>query len=122
MSVDLMQPQDSKAGSPSPMRQLSPNPLRSSVIAGPGGVSQHAAALADAMYAATAQALSLLCSLAPEVRCPDACAVSAFPNPLWTSQSTAVLRLGTLDLPCHVIARCGQRHWLACSIQHGYSH
>lgn len=69
MSVDLHSRRDSGAGSPSPMRQLSPNPQRSSAAAAAGvGISRHAAALADGMYAAAAQSLSLLCSLAPEVR------------------------------------------------------
>lgn len=81
MSVDLHSRRDSGAGSPSPMRQLSPNPQRSSAAAAAGvGISRHAAALADGMYAAAAQSLSLLCSLAPEVSEEEAAAGALGPE------------------------------------------
>lgn len=68
MSVDALGARRDSRGSPSPLRgPLSSSPLRSAANAATVLVSRHAAGVAEAMYAAAAQALLLLCSLAPEV-------------------------------------------------------
>lgn len=90
---------NSRGGSPSPLRgSLSSSPLRSAVVSAPPPVSKHAAAVAETVYAAAAQALLLLCSLAPEVCC-GACACRAS-YPCQQSQACMVFSLPDL---------CGQK-------------